>query len=197
MIKNNFHIHGLRHNLFNLIKTKIGIKGYQLVLGIVVVALATAIILPLTMSANKKDSFAAGAEDTSGRKKVVDVRFLNTEKTNSDGSKSDSSSNLIKAGDQTVLTDTGSSASNSSKDYDAIKSALGGEGKTIDYLIITHMHEDHYGNAVKVIQNYKVRNLVIKWGQETSGRTQLDNIIRAFRKKAYDNRNDRCLPKRI
>ena len=34
--------------------------------------------------------------------------------------------------------------------------------KSLDFLILTHMHRDHAGNAVWIIKNYRVRQLYLK-----------------------------------
>ena len=56
-----------------------------------------------------------------------------------------------------VLIDTGKS-----DDYDTIINYFRNNNiKDIDYLVITHMHDDHFGEALDIINNLKVRNLIV------------------------------------
>lgn len=55
------------------------------------------------------------------------------------------------------LIDTGNS------DHSAAKAFLSKHGvKELDFMILTHMHRDHIGNAVWILKNYKVRRLYLK-----------------------------------
>lgn len=54
--------------------------------------------------------------------------------------------------------------------------------KTLDFLIMTHMHNDHYGNTVWVINNYNVKKLYIKQFDSTwsnGNQAVYEKIIRA------------------
>ena len=135
----------------------------------------------------------AAAIDQSSREKVVDVFFLNTQ-TNSSKVEEANEANIIKTkDDKYILIDTGNKDSKElNAIYKTLKAWQKNETVTIDYLIISHMHSDHYGNAVDIINNKKfiVKNLIIKWGQEENGKKVFDEIIRAARNnniKIYSN----------
>ncbi|HPD99753.1 MAG TPA: DNA internalization-related competence protein ComEC/Rec2 [Bacillota bacterium] len=56
-----------------------------------------------------------------------------------------------------ILIDTGKS-----DDYDTLINYFKNNNiKDIDYLVITHMHDDHYGEALDIINNFKVRSLIV------------------------------------
>lgn len=65
----------------------------------------------------------------------------------------------------------------------AAKAFLNKHGvKTLDFMILTHMHKDHVGNAVWIIKNYKVRQLYLKqfdaaWSD--GEQSIYENILRA------------------
>jgi len=70
-----------------------------------------------------------------------------------------SSSALVRAGESAALIDCGESASS-----DAILSALSKAGvRKLDYLIITHLHSDHYGSAHDVIKKLDVSEIIIPY----------------------------------
>ena len=99
---------------------------------------------------------------------MAEVRFLNTQTYNISGGGSFSSNEsvLIKTVDNKyVLIDTGNGNSGI---RDTIKSALrayqGTEDVVLDYLVVSHMDGDHYGNAYQLIADsgIKVNNIIIK-----------------------------------
>ena len=64
---------------------------------------------------------------------------------------------IIICDDMTMIIDTGSKFRNIE-----IKSALFTLGiKQIDYLVITHPHDDHMSNASEIIENYDVKNILM------------------------------------
>lgn len=63
---------------------------------------------------------------------------------------------LVEYGDYDLLIDTGDSANNK-----ALKYLSSREIDDIDDLILTHPHEDHIGNAVKISDKYKVQNVLV------------------------------------
>ena len=65
-----------------------------------------------------------------------------------------------------ILFDTGTKDTGTNTNiYNQLKSVQGKDNVVIDYLIISHMHTDHYGNALTTIQNdkIKVKNLIVKY----------------------------------
>lgn len=71
---------------------------------------------------------------------------------------------LICTADGNVLIDAGTGKSE--KD---LKAYLDAQGiKTIDYAVFTHPHEDHIGGADMIMQNYKVKNVILPDKTHTS-----------------------------
>ena len=67
--------------------------------------------------------------------------------------------------DKYVMIDTASNDANILNSiYNKLKSLQNTNTVTIDYLIISHMHPDHFGNAISMMQNSKfnIKNLYIK-----------------------------------
>lgn len=61
----------------------------------------------------------------------------------------------------------------------------------IDFIVITHFHNDHYGNAFNIINNYNVKKLYIKHyygldGTNSSGHTSNEEYIENEFKNYYD-----------
>ena len=66
-------------------------------------------------------------------------------------------SELIRQGGQTMLIDSGPHESESK-----FMSFINSQGiSEINYLVLTHPHEDHIGNATEILQKYKVDNLLM------------------------------------
>ncbi len=65
-------------------------------------------------------------------------------------------SELIIAGDKAALIDAGPGTAE-----DTLIAYLGQHVRTIDYLILTHPHEDHIGGADKVIKQFEVSNVIL------------------------------------
>lgn len=64
---------------------------------------------------------------------------------------------IITCGDQTMLIDTGTY-----NQIDTIASALKSLNITkIDYLVITHQHDDHMGCATRILKDYDVKNIIM------------------------------------
>ena len=64
-----------------------------------------------------------------------------------------------------VLLDTGIKANDIKKNiYNELKGLQGKNKVTIDYMIISHMHGDHYGNAINIINdsNITIKKLILK-----------------------------------
>lgn len=77
---------------------------------------------------------------------------------------------IITCDDMTMVIDTGSKFRNIE-----IKSALFTLGiKQIDYLVITHPHDDHMSNASEIIENYDVKNILMP---KISADNQVDSPI--------------------
>jgi competence protein ComEC len=77
---------------------------------------------------------------------------------------------IITCDDMTMIIDTGSKFRNIE-----IKSALFTLGiKQIDYLVITHPHDDHMSNASEIIENYDVKNILMP---KISADNQVDSPI--------------------
>lgn len=73
-----------------------------------------------------------------------------------------SSSALVCAGDSAALIDCGEKTAS-----DSILSALSKSGvKKLDYLILTHLHSDHYGSAYDVINKLGVGEIIIPYTPE-------------------------------
>ena len=184
MIRSRFRIGGLRHRYFDILKNKMGVKNCSILFGAFAVVIAAAIVVPMSLSSSEEDSFAANVSD---REKVVDIRFLNTQTKQAleDIGKKTSigASNLIKTKDNIyVLIDTGTKNDvNYNTIYQALKDYQGSTKVTLDYLVVSHMHADHYGNVVDIINsgNIKVKNVIVKAGR--SSMASFDNIIRAAR----------------
>jgi competence protein ComEC len=82
-------------------------------------------------------------------------------------------SELIRQGNQTMLIDTGPGSSESK-----LISFLSSQNiSEINYLIMTHPHEDHIGNADVVLQKYKVDNLLMT--QYTTNTKAFENLLTA------------------
>lgn len=196
MAQSRLQINGLRYRLY-VLKKRLGTKYYYSFFSILAIIILTAIIFPLTLLANKEESFADAYLD---QEKVVEIRFLNTQTNAALGTDANGKAityngdeaNLIKTkDDKYVLIDTG--ILNEREGFGAKKiiyDALydwqnGGEnGKvTIDYLIISHMHSDHFGNAVNIINdaNFQVNNLIIKFGNAQY--SKYDEIVNAAKAK--------------
>ena len=120
-----------------------------------------AIILPIALMANSEESNAAEAT------KVVEIKFLNTQTGSAvPGRHNGNEANLIKTKDgKYVLIDTAEDENMKNVIYNALYDWQGKEQVTIDYMVVTHMHGDHYGNAARILsdENFKVENLVIKY----------------------------------
>ena len=157
-----------------------GIRNYRILCSAMVVALFVAIAIPIL--SNKKDESFANSSSSDIlllEDDAVEIKFLNTQSDidgnailNSDGKKiGGNEANLIKTKNgKYVLIDTGDADPNG-KIFSVIYKALdkyqnnGKGGKvTIDYLIISHSHSDHIGNAKAIISSDKIKvdNLVIK-----------------------------------
>lgn len=64
---------------------------------------------------------------------------------------------LLSVGESHMLIDTGSAAQR-----DTVIAALAERGvERLEYLLITHAHEDHYGNARSVLETYPVEALLL------------------------------------
>ena len=67
--------------------------------------------------------------------------------------------------------------------YNALKSAQGTDNVVIDYMIISHLDDDHYGNAVSLINksNITVKNVIVKYEKTAGSETQnvYKNIVKA------------------
>jgi competence protein ComEC len=83
---------------------------------------------------------------------------------------------LIQTGTKTMLIDTG--LKKNSDEYMKYLDSLG--LKKIDYLILTHQHNDHIGNAAKVIKNYNIEMLYMP--DVTSTDKEFESTIKAINK---------------
>lgn len=64
---------------------------------------------------------------------------------------------VIRCGDEVLMIDTGTENS-----YTDITSSLVTlDIETIDYLIISHQHDDHMGSAAKIMSEYTVKNIIM------------------------------------
>lgn len=81
------------------------------------------------------------------------------------------------------LIDTGNSNNAAAKDF------LNKHGVTkLDFMILTHMHRDHIGNAVWILKNYKVRRLYLKQFDSTwsdGEQSMYENILRTAMTSPY------------
>ena len=71
-----------------------------------------------------------------------------------------------------VLLDTGPKTTNIQEViYDELKRLQGTENVVIDYLIISHLDSDHYGNATAIMNDdkYTIKNIVLKHEQYAEG----------------------------
>ncbi len=80
--------------------------------------------------------------------------------------------------------------------YNSLKAMQGNNTKvTIDYLVISHLHEDHTGNAVRILNdsNIVVKNLVIKYEKQNKNKiskyaTIIKNaVVKGGLEKIYTN----------
>lgn len=167
----------------------IGIRRNRLLCLMASVVLVTASAVTAALVVNKDTSFA----DTNNVESVVDIRFLNTQNGDGLAAEYGGESNLIVTKDKKyVLIDTGQTDKENRR---RIKAELdkyqnnGVSGKvTIDYLIISHLDVDHYGNAATLINNdnITVKNVVIKregtFAKYSSSKdTAYDNIVSAVK----------------
>lgn len=64
---------------------------------------------------------------------------------------------IVTSGDEVMMIDSGTY-----NQLDTIVAALKSLNiNTIDYLVITHQHDDHMGSASKIIENYNVKNIIM------------------------------------
>lgn len=84
---------------------------------------------------------------------------------------------LIQTGTKVMLIDTG--LEENSDEYMKYLDSLG--LKKIDYLILTHQHKDHIGNAAKVIKNYNIGMLYMPDVSSTD--KEFEGTIKAINKK--------------
>lgn len=116
---------------------------------------------------------------------VIKAYFLNVQNaSNMVETQSNGLAVILKTVDNKyILFDTGSKDTGTNANiYNQLKSVQGKDNVVIDYLIISHMHTDHYGNALTTIQNdkIKVKNLIVKY-------EELMFDIYANQKKAFKN----------
>ena len=180
-----FHIGGFRHTFLRYVNTVIGLHRSRLlwsIVGVLVFGFAISSVLMV----HHDDSFA----DVTDGQSVVDFRFLNTQTgdgfDNGEGYSANESNLIVTKDNKYVLIDTGNNDQGIRK---RIKAELnkyqngGSNGNVvIDYLIISHLDYDHYGNAVELIANTSitVKNVVVKREGAFSG-------VVASKKDAYDN----------
>ncbi|MBR3132391.1 InlB B-repeat-containing protein [Candidatus Saccharibacteria bacterium] len=184
-----FCIGGARNAIFGTARRW---SGFRIVCGLMVMALFLTIIIPVALHSSEKESFA----DSGSSRGVVDIRFLNVHNNAEiDNVSAIRESNLIRTIDNKyVLIDTGSKNAGIRK---VIKGALdnyqngGNSGSVvIDYLIISHLDADHFGNAADLIndKNIKVKNVIMKYEGTTMAfvekdKNAFDNIFRALKKE--------------
>lgn len=151
------------------------IKRNKTILSILLIA---ALLFGVFKAMNGMDmlygSEASATSNLSDSSKVVEFRFLNTQRyvnTNNE-------SNIIKTLDNKyVVIDTANKDEGVYNEiYNALVDYQGSEEVVIDYLVISHFHSDHYGNAVAIIQNENItiRNLVVKYEREVYASYALD-----------------------
>ena len=131
------------------------------------------------------------AANAAGTSKYADVYFIGTSLKSKAGSADPYQQDqviLMKVAGKTILLDTG----NYDKDKNTIKSiyakakdigAIKNGKAVIDYMIISHLDDDHYGNAVSILEksNFEVKNLIIK--EESLKEGIYSDITDAARKK--------------
>lgn len=84
---------------------------------------------------------------------------------------------LIEQDTYTMLIDTGPKESEKIlMDYLASQNI-----KKIDYLVLTHQHRDHIGNAAMIIKNFKIETLYLP--NVTSNTTEFKNMTKALKTK--------------
>lgn len=188
-----FHIMGLRHCFVSGMQQRIGVVGTRFLWVAAMMGLLTVAVFLIVFVFGKDSSFA----DDANTESVVDIRFLNTQNGDGLASEYGGESNLIKTKDNKyVLIDTGNEDQGIRK---RIKKALDDYQQksngtvTIDYLIISHLDQDHHGNATELInnKNIEVKNVVVKRegtlaDVQSSKGTVFDDIIRAARKEGAD-----------
>ncbi len=119
----------------------------------------------------------------------IKVYFLNTQNAPSMSETYTSNQAVIvqTVDNKYVLFDTGNKDNDILKIiYNRLKKSQGESKVVIDYLIISHLDSDHYGNAVDIMNNnnIKVKNLIIKYetvtaGKITAKKTIFKNIVDA------------------
>ena len=113
---------------------------------------------------------------------VADTYFLNTMKNSNIKKRYYSNESIIiKTRDnKCVLLDTGNEDSEIKKViYNKLKELQGSSKVNIDYMIISHLDNDHYGNAKSILSdsNISVKNLIIK--KESLKSSVYSNIVNA------------------
>lgn len=94
------------------------------------------------------DAAADSAADSAVAGETAEIHFIDV---------GQGDSVLIKQGTHFALIDTGTPASR-----DALCAYLDAQGvRTLDYLVLTHYHSDHIGGAVRVLQQYSVKNVLL------------------------------------
>jgi ribonuclease BN (tRNA processing enzyme) len=103
-----------------------------------------------------------------GSASSIEAYFLNTINRKSYGEDYDNNDAFIfkTSNGKYILIDTGKSPENIEKTiYNELKSLQDNKTKvTLDYMILSHMHSDHIGNAKRIIKdaNFDIKNLIIK-----------------------------------
>lgn len=92
-------------------------------------------------------------------------------------------STLIEYKDEVILIDTGEGINNE------VTLFLKSKGiRKIDYLILTHNHSDHNGEAKKIINEFKVTNIIVS-AYDNSEFSKLDNTIKIKKNDLLETKN--------
>ena len=195
-----FRIGNLPFRFTQNLKRKLGTRNYHLICVATFAALIAAVVIPISLSTNQEESFAASNGDS---EKVIDIKFLNTQ-TGDDletEKYSGGAANLLttKAGNCILIDTSVDDATVRSRIMNALNTSCKKNNKTVlEYLVVSHLDADHYSNAAYLINSVKVENVIVKYegtliAQKTAKKTAYDNIIKAAKSAGahiYTNATD-------
>ena len=141
------------------------------------------------------------------------INYLNiyTKVTMIDVGQGDSILIKLKNNKGNILIDTGGTTNDYSVEENILKPYLKSEGiKSLDYLIISHGDNDHIGEAINLVNNFKVKKVIFNCGKYSNlekklikelnkknikyysciNELNINNKLQFLQTKEYDNEND-------
>lgn len=124
--------------------------------------------------------YISAMPDVDNPQDVVSVTFPNLWKSGGDPGASNSF--ILKTMDNKyVLMDTGQTEGSKELIYNSFKELQKSDDIVIDYLVISHLDGDHYGNAVRIMNDEKftVSNIVLKYESQQNKDVIFKQIVEA------------------